>query len=318
MPHSAQRVITFALDRKFTGQCSEEASLGSLYDYGARFYSPALGRFIQADGLVPEPVDPQSLNRYAYALNNPLRYTDPSGMFEQTAIEVYLQSLDPDSWQDTLKQWMQDQTWWAALMTAGAGDSIVNVVQGGAWQFARFEGEGTTKLTGVSLTNDIFSKGSLGEAKLTDVYGGSLGTPAAIVALNQAGKMAGVYGLNGYQATLKTVSKGESNAVAFMTGLGLASAYAFIATETAAAWVAKTLATTAVGTFVLPELKCGTAECAGDQQLTVSMAVFYDGGKDGFSYEYWAHYGEIGYHENKPTYRNFAGELMINGWYIWR
>jgi hypothetical protein len=28
---------------------------------------------------VPDPVDPQSLNRYSYVLNNPLRYTDPTG-----------------------------------------------------------------------------------------------------------------------------------------------------------------------------------------------------------------------------------------------
>ena len=29
--------------------------------------------------MVPEPGNPQDLNRYAYVRNNPLRYTDPSG-----------------------------------------------------------------------------------------------------------------------------------------------------------------------------------------------------------------------------------------------
>ena len=43
----------------------------------------ALGRFIQADSIVPAPGNPQSLNRYAYVYNNPLRYTDPTG-FEPT------------------------------------------------------------------------------------------------------------------------------------------------------------------------------------------------------------------------------------------
>ena len=66
-------------DRRFTGQ-REETSLG-FYDYGARPYDPALGRFLQADTLVPEPANPQSLNRYSYVLGNPLRYTDPSGHF---------------------------------------------------------------------------------------------------------------------------------------------------------------------------------------------------------------------------------------------
>ena len=32
--------------------------------------------------MVPDPNNPQSLNRYSYALNNPLRYTDPSGNVE--------------------------------------------------------------------------------------------------------------------------------------------------------------------------------------------------------------------------------------------
>ncbi|HNT78272.1 MAG TPA: RHS repeat-associated core domain-containing protein [Anaerolineae bacterium] len=68
---------TMVTDRRFTGQ-RYEAGLG-LYDYNARFYDPLLGRFLAADTIVPNPANPQSLNRYAYALNNPLRYIDPSG-----------------------------------------------------------------------------------------------------------------------------------------------------------------------------------------------------------------------------------------------
>jgi len=47
--------------------------------YEARYYDAVLGRFTQADTVVPAPGNPQALNRYAYALNNPLRYTDPTG-----------------------------------------------------------------------------------------------------------------------------------------------------------------------------------------------------------------------------------------------
>ena len=49
--------------------------------YGARFYSPRLGRFISADTVVPEPGNPQALSRYAYVYNNPLKYTDPTGHY---------------------------------------------------------------------------------------------------------------------------------------------------------------------------------------------------------------------------------------------
>ena len=45
----------------------------------ARYYDPVLARFIQPDDIIPVLFNPQSYNRYSYVLNNPLRYTDPSG-----------------------------------------------------------------------------------------------------------------------------------------------------------------------------------------------------------------------------------------------
>lgn len=48
-------------------------------DYKARFYSPALMRFIQPDTIIPDQSNPQSWNRYSYVINNPIRYVDPSG-----------------------------------------------------------------------------------------------------------------------------------------------------------------------------------------------------------------------------------------------
>ena len=70
---------TLPTDYRFTGQRSEEATLGSLYDYGARAYSPRLGRFLSADTIVPQPGDPQSLNRYSYTRNSPTKLVDPTG-----------------------------------------------------------------------------------------------------------------------------------------------------------------------------------------------------------------------------------------------
>jgi hypothetical protein len=50
-----------------------------LYDYGARWYDPQIGRFISPDIIIPNPANPQSFNRYAYVKNNPVKYSDPSG-----------------------------------------------------------------------------------------------------------------------------------------------------------------------------------------------------------------------------------------------
>jgi len=64
-------------DRGFTGQRSLAAA--GLQDFNARWFDVSLGMFSSADSWIPSPYDPPSLNRYGYALNNPLRYTDPTG-----------------------------------------------------------------------------------------------------------------------------------------------------------------------------------------------------------------------------------------------
>jgi RHS repeat-associated protein len=70
-------------DFGYTGQRDLDAqqnaySLG-LMDYKARFYDPYITHFSQPDSIVPDLYNPQSLNRYSYVNNNPLRYTDPTG-----------------------------------------------------------------------------------------------------------------------------------------------------------------------------------------------------------------------------------------------
>jgi filamentous hemagglutinin len=74
---TASPQANFKVSNQFTGQVKDEET--GLYYYGARYYDPELGRFIQADTIIPDLDNPQSYNRYAYTLNNPLRYTDPTG-----------------------------------------------------------------------------------------------------------------------------------------------------------------------------------------------------------------------------------------------
>ncbi len=63
---------------QFTGQYSN--SYINLLDYGSRYYDPALGRFISPDTIVPLATQgTQAFDRYAYANNNAVRYTDPTG-----------------------------------------------------------------------------------------------------------------------------------------------------------------------------------------------------------------------------------------------
>ena len=78
-PYGETRFTTGTIftDKLFTGQ-REITGLG-IYHYNARFYSPKIGRFLSPDTIVPGAANPQAYNRYSYVLNNPLRYTDPTG-----------------------------------------------------------------------------------------------------------------------------------------------------------------------------------------------------------------------------------------------
>lgn len=67
------------LGRGYTGH--EHLTMFGLINMNARLYDPVLGRFLSPDPFVQASDLSQNYNRYSYALNNPLRYTDPSGKF---------------------------------------------------------------------------------------------------------------------------------------------------------------------------------------------------------------------------------------------
>ncbi len=63
--------------RGFTGH--EHLPWFKMINMNGRLYDPLTGQFLSPDPYVQNPSLTQSLNRYLYCLNNPLKYTDPSG-----------------------------------------------------------------------------------------------------------------------------------------------------------------------------------------------------------------------------------------------
>jgi RHS repeat-associated protein len=64
-------------ERGFTGH--EHLDEFRLINMNGRLYDPLTGRFLNSDPVIDNTGGAQGLNSYTYVLNNPLRYTDPSG-----------------------------------------------------------------------------------------------------------------------------------------------------------------------------------------------------------------------------------------------
>jgi RHS repeat-associated protein len=81
---------------KFTGK--ERDSESGLDNFGARYYTNLMGRFMSVDPFTVTPgrvEDPQQLNLYSYVRNNPLKLVDPTGMLID---ETQLSEDDLEKW----------------------------------------------------------------------------------------------------------------------------------------------------------------------------------------------------------------------------
>jgi RHS repeat-associated protein len=101
LPYGEERWTNEAqpTDFTFTGERAERGF--ALMDYNARYYDPYLNRFISPDTIIPDFENPQSLNRYSYVVNNPVRFVDPSGhqgcQGQDCALHPYLESFVKDN-----------------------------------------------------------------------------------------------------------------------------------------------------------------------------------------------------------------------------
>jgi RHS repeat-associated protein len=126
-----QRYMPFGLDRyttgslntayRFNGQRIEDNT--DLYFYQSRWYDPVVGRFIQPDSIVPNPGNPQSLSRYTYVQNNPLRYIDPTGHWAETLLDIAFLAYDIDQ--------ILQEGWTTENTLALVADIACTVIPGG-------------------------------------------------------------------------------------------------------------------------------------------------------------------------------------------
>lgn len=137
-------------ERGFGGH--EHIDLLDMINMDGRMYDPVVGRFISADPFVQSPDFTQSLNRYAYCINNPLSLIDPSGY-----------SWFSKNWKSLVASVVGVAV---SVVTAGSGSGIgVAIIAGAA-------GGAAGALTGALLNGANI--GQIAKATFTGAFWGGL------------------------------------------------------------------------------------------------------------------------------------------------
>ncbi len=102
--------------RGFTGH--EHVDSAGIVHMNGRLYDAALGRMLSPDPIVQEPFNAQNLNRYTYVLNNPLSYTDPSGL---SFVKKYWRQIASIA----INMFLPGAGWFTGLFGQGLANTLV-------------------------------------------------------------------------------------------------------------------------------------------------------------------------------------------------
>lgn len=91
-PYGAQALGSPKDGPGYTGHVNDVGS-GFVY-MQARYYDPAVGRFLSVDPVAPVAGNKFNFNRYGYADDNPVRYVDPDGRTCTEANKTYTCQID--------------------------------------------------------------------------------------------------------------------------------------------------------------------------------------------------------------------------------
>lgn len=181
--YSSVPAVPAWLYRGYTGH--EHLSTFALINMNGRLYDPVQARMLSPDNFIMTPYGTQGYNRYAYALNNPLLYTDPDGNFIWILVAAAVFAVgntvahaingDIDNFWDGLKYFAQGAVVGAALaagVTAGLGVPVLGtIIKAAGIIYA-----GTTALSVVSglgrgiFTGDWSGLGHAGKIFLGNFY----------------------------------------------------------------------------------------------------------------------------------------------------
>ena len=218
------------------GWCGHE----HLQDFGlvnmnARLYDPVLGRFLSPDPYVQAPDLPANFNRYAYCLNNPLKYTDPNGeiWFIPVIIGAAIGAYAGASLQSgtlNFTQWSND-AWKGAISGAIIGGAFGFIIGSATGATGLLAADGSvTKVAGVvssslfdgsmNICFNAISGGTWDSAWKSGVSGllvgawsasGGLGMVSGFGAESKLGQLAGKLGYQTISTSLSSIGNNWAN-----------------------------------------------------------------------------------------------------------
>lgn len=152
--------------RSFAGKQRDRESG---FDYfGARYYSNQTGRFTTVDPIIDTSnvlADPQRWNRYGYALNNPLKFTDPDGR-NPLLIMGGAGATVFGGWQ-IYQNWRRDRPWYEDVGTEAAKGLLLGATLGLAGP--TLIGANTTGIGGITTAATV--AGPLGTVSASELQG---------------------------------------------------------------------------------------------------------------------------------------------------
>jgi RHS repeat-associated protein len=167
---------TLFLNRGYTGH--EHLPLFGVINMNARLYDPVIGRFLSPAPFIQSSDFTQNYNRYSYAYNNPLIYTDPDGEWIHTVIGALVGGIA-----NLAMNWKNIDGFWQGVAAfgvgAGAGAATASSfgASSGVWVGLAASAAGGAVVSG---TNSVIEQTGNNFSGMNNVNWGQVGVSSTI------------------------------------------------------------------------------------------------------------------------------------------
>ncbi|OJW78508.1 MAG: hypothetical protein BGO69_00545 [Bacteroidetes bacterium 46-16] len=241
---------TMLCDRGYTGH--EHLNDFNIINMNGRLYDPLTCRMYSPDPVLIDNTSSQQYNKYTYALNNPLKYTDPSGNFIPLIAAVGAVAVS--AWVSGVVSWYQSGDFVSGAIIGGAASVIslgvgscfaasssvaaaaisgaasgaasglavgmtTSIISGNSWEDALFDGLRSAGINGaISAVTSGLAQGLSNIESGKDFWSGEMKSASSV-----SNHVEHIDALNGYRNSIAAKNAYNGSAKAWQNDLNLAS-----------------------------------------------------------------------------------------------